>query len=677
MKNQNTSERRPKKLSLKGVLCRNSLIAIIFWTLILFAFTIRSIDTLKRTTYQFINKEAETSLRLDETFRKWTSLHGGFYVPVDSLTRPSKYLNYLKKREIITSTGDTLTLINPTRALRMMNEYYKQEYGVSGHITSLKPVNPENTPDEWEKKALFSFEKGADQVEQITNFNGKPVYRLMKPLYIQRDCLKCHSEQGYKKGDVRGGISITVPVADFILQEKQIKRNKIIAYFFVWLMGIVGIIISSKKIHNRNVEIDNTYNKLQLLNEQLEHRVKERTEELETINTRLTREIDVRKKAETVLKINEERYKGVIMSTASCIAVYEPVDEGENFKFIEFNPMAEKAENISRNQVIGKLVTEVFPGVVDFGLFEVFKEVYKTGKPRHFPIGIYHDKRINGYRENYVYKLSSGEIVAVYQDVTERKRHELAQEIVYNISNAATSTDSIKDLIARIQQEIGKVLDSSNFYVAFYDEKTDTLSMPYYYDEKDSFSDSSAKNTLSKLVIDSGKSLLATNKIKEKLQQEGKFVRKGSRSKVWLGVPLKIEKTVIGVLAIQNYEDEDAYSMEDVKMLEFIAGQISILIQRKKKEEELRAALNKAEESDRLKSAFLANMSHEIRTPMNGILGFASLLNEPDLTGEEMKKYTDVIQISGERMLNIINNLIDISKNRSRSDESLHLFLQR
>ena len=82
MKNQNTSERRPKKLSLKGVLCRNSLIAIIFWTLILLAFTIRSIDTLKRTTYQFINKEAETSLRLDETFRKWTSLHGDFMFPL-------------------------------------------------------------------------------------------------------------------------------------------------------------------------------------------------------------------------------------------------------------------------------------------------------------------------------------------------------------------------------------------------------------------------------------------------------------------------------------------------------------------------------------------------------------------------------------------------------------------
>ncbi len=78
--------------------------------------------------------------------------------------------------------------------------------------------------------------------------------------------------------------------------------------------------------------------------------------------------------------------------------------------------------------------------------------------------------------------------------------------------------------------------------------------------------------------------------------------------------------------------------------------------------EELVLAKEHAEESDRLKSAFLANMSHEIRTPMNGILGFAGLLKEPMLTGEEQKEYIDIIEKSGVRMLNIINDIIDISK---------------
>ena len=86
------------------------------------------------------------------------------------------------------------------------------------------------------------------------------------------------------------------------------------------------------------------------------------------------------------------------------------------------------------------------------------------------------------------------------------------------------------------------------------------------------------------------------------------------------------------------------------------------LTERKQFEQELIDAKEKAEESDRLKSAFLSNMSHEIRTPMNGILGFADLLKEPNLTGEEQQEYIEIIKQSGNRMLNIINDIISISK---------------
>ncbi len=91
-------------------------------------------------------------------------------------------------------------------------------------------------------------------------------------------------------------------------------------------------------------------------------------------------------------------------------------------------------------------------------------------------------------------------------------------------------------------------------------------------------------------------------------------------------------------------------------------GAAQDISQRKHQEEELIIAKEHAEESDRLKSAFLANMSHEIRTPMNGILGFASLLKEPGLAGEDQQKYIRIIEKSGARMLNIINDIIDISR---------------
>jgi PAS domain S-box-containing protein len=93
-----------------------------------------------------------------------------------------------------------------------------------------------------------------------------------------------------------------------------------------------------------------------------------------------------------------------------------------------------------------------------------------------------------------------------------------------------------------------------------------------------------------------------------------------------------------------------------------IYGSCRDITERKQAESELIKAKEKAEESDRLKSAFLTNMSHEIRTPMNGILGFTELLREPNLTSDEQQDYIQIIQISGARMLNTINNIVDISK---------------
>lgn len=112
-----------------------------------------------------------------------------------------------------------------------------------------------------------------------------------------------------------------------------------------------------------------------------------------------------------------------------------------------------------------------------------------------------------------------------------------------------------------------------------------------------------------------------------------------------------------------EYKTRPQYIIDLAKTrLKSAAELIGLIVERKLTEQELLVAKEKAEESDRLKSAFLANMSHEIRTPMNGILGFADLLKEPGLSGEKQQEYVKIIQKSGTRMLNIINDIIDISK---------------
>lgn len=127
---------------------------------------------------------------------------------------------------------------------------------------------------------------------------------------------------------------------------------------------------------------------------------------------------------ETELEKSETRFRQLFNNMSSCVIVYEAVDSGENFRIVNINKAAEKAEQTNREQITGKLVTDVFPGIVEFGLLDVFKRVFKTGDAEHKPVSRYHDEKITGWRENYVYKLPSEEIVAVYEDVTAKKRAE-------------------------------------------------------------------------------------------------------------------------------------------------------------------------------------------------------------------------------------------------------------
>ena len=130
------------------------------------------------------------------------------------------------------------------------------------------------------------------------------------------------------------------------------------------------------------------------------------------------------KRMKEVLAESDARYKGVFAYTKNGIAVYRAVNNGEDFIFVDFNKAAERIDKIKRKELIGRSILAVFPGVKEFGFFQVLQRVWSTGKPARHPISLYKDKRIVGWRDNFVYKLPSGEVVAVYSDETERKQAE-------------------------------------------------------------------------------------------------------------------------------------------------------------------------------------------------------------------------------------------------------------
>ncbi|MDI6817794.1 PAS domain S-box protein [Methanothermobacter wolfeii] len=155
------------------------------------------------------------------------------------------------------------------------------------------------------------------------------------------------------------------------------------------------------------------------------------------------------------LVLEEERYRELFENINTCVAVYEAVDDGEDFIFTDFNRAAEETERIKREDVLGKRVTEVFPGVEEFGLLDVLRRVYRTGNPEHYPLTQYQDERISGWRENFVYRLPSGEVVAVYEDRTKEKhlqeeleeKEKLYRTIFENTGAATTIVDEDTTII--------------------------------------------------------------------------------------------------------------------------------------------------------------------------------------------------------------------------------------
>jgi len=175
--------------------------------------------------------------------------------------------------------------------------------------------------------------------------------------------------------------------------------------------------------------------------------------------------------------------------------------------------------------------------------------------------------------------------VLVFRDITAAQKALKVQNALYNISNAVNTVENIQELLQSIQKHLGEIIDTKNFYVALYDKKTDTISLPYIIDKEDKFTSFPAGKTLTGYVIKHKKPILVNEKNYREMSATGLIEIVGSPSKVWMGVPLRVEGEVIGVVAVQSYEDENLYTKDDLEILEFVSGQLAIAISHKHAED--------------------------------------------------------------------------------------------
>ncbi|WP_161630009.1 diguanylate cyclase [Desulfogranum mediterraneum] len=174
--------------------------------------------------------------------RQWNARHGGVYVPVTPSTRPNPYLT-APDRDLVIGEDTVLTKINPAFMTRQIAEIAQEGQGVQFHITSLNPLRPENKATPLEASYLEQFEDGLREGGEMMSRGGRSDFFYMAPLFTEQACLPCHAGQGYRLGDVRGGISITLP-----FQAETSVTMMIVTHLGMGLLGLVGLGLVGRKL---------------------------------------------------------------------------------------------------------------------------------------------------------------------------------------------------------------------------------------------------------------------------------------------------------------------------------------------------------------------------------------------------------------------------------------------
>ncbi|KJR41625.1 PAS sensor protein [Candidatus Magnetoovum chiemensis] len=318
------------------------------WAFIASVLLLWNLASLRHNYYELALNKARTMFNLIQITRLWNAKFGGVYVPITDKNQPNPYLD-VPDRDIVSDAGIHYTKINPAYMTRQIAEIAKEDENILFHITSLNPIRPANKADEWETKALKDFEKGKKEVIEIMQYNENTYFRYMSYLEVKEPCLQCHSKQGYKLGDIRGGISVSIPAAP-IISTMSSQRNHL--YFLHAFIFLFGSLLTSLVLYN----LRKHWIILSIVNSKQEKLIEERTYELKNMNDQLIQEIGERKKTEATLRDSEMRLTAITNSAIEAI-----ISINSSGIIVSWNKGANNIFGYSEDESIGKNITMIMP----------------------------------------------------------------------------------------------------------------------------------------------------------------------------------------------------------------------------------------------------------------------------------------------------------------------------
>lgn len=352
---------------------------------------------------------------LVELARDWNASHKGVYVPITEATQPNPYLDH-PDRDLTASNGTKLTLVNPAFMTRQIGELAERTEGIKLHITSLKPIRPANRPEPWEEEALRSFEHGSKEVLRLVEEGGAPVFRYMAPLQVKPACLHCHAAQGYKVGDVRGGISVTVPAAGLLAVRDEQRRRALWLHGGAFLLagGLVHLLLWSDRRRLQAIE---------RLTRAQDEVIAERTRELALTNVSLAREVEERRDAQERLQQSELRHRAVFEHAAEGMFVTD-----HDGCILQVNPAFTAITGYAAEEVLGENPRVLASGRHDAAFFEsMWSALLRTG---HWQGEIWNRRKDGGIFAGWLSIRRLGDeqqgYVAIFSDITRRKEAEAA-----------------------------------------------------------------------------------------------------------------------------------------------------------------------------------------------------------------------------------------------------------